>query len=226
MIQCVRDWHQKLGPKQLEVVNRLGKDAVRNHKNIRLAGEGDVSAAEGTFAYNQGVQLQHNLQGYAQQIPGVAQASSALGAISQFGSGHGHGTRREGPGGYEPRGSNYVPPPGPPPNFPDNYGPPPGPPPSFPSHNDSYSPPSSFPSHNEGYNPSYFPPPPSPGPSFPGTYAQNSSFSPPPGNFAEGGYGMPGGGPSFPGADPYNSNPSGPQFPGAPGYPQSDQYRY
>ena len=89
MIQYMRDWVQQLGGKQYNTIRRLSKMAVRNHENIRLAADGSASAAQGTFAYNQGVQASNAIQGYVQQIPGVAQAQSLLGG--------GAGQRREGP---------------------------------------------------------------------------------------------------------------------------------
>ncbi|KAJ7512767.1 heterokaryon incompatibility protein HET-C, partial [Mycena galericulata] len=221
MMQYMGTWVNGLGARKQSILQRLTKNAVRNHENIRHAGEGGVSAAEGTFAANEAHAFQHQLQGYAEQIPGVSQAENLLG-------GHKHGQGREMPGnpGYTGAGhagsyhSNSGPPAPPsqppygsgPTSFPgqSSYAPPPGPPPSFPS------------GETSSYNPSYAPPPgPPPFPGAPGGYG-----SPPP---QPDGYGFPTPGfpgaapsfpgspsPGFPGADPYTSPPP-PQFPGGPG---------
>jgi len=104
-----------MGHKQHDILSRLSKDAVRNHRNVRLAGEGGVPAAEGTAAHNYGMQTQQNiqshLQGYANQIPGVHQAQGVYNTMHNFGGGG--GGRREMPG-EGPLGDGYLPPPGPP----------------------------------------------------------------------------------------------------------------
>ncbi|KAJ7033651.1 heterokaryon incompatibility protein Het-C-domain-containing protein [Mycena alexandri] len=218
MMQYMHTWVDGLGNRKHSILQRLTKNAVRNHENVRKGGEGGVAAAEGTFAANQAHQVQHQLAGYAQGIPGVSQAQS------MFGGGHGHGQGREMPpsggqassyyeGGGQGHGhgapaqpshgpgSSYAPPSGPP----SSYAPPSGPP-------TSYAPPSgppSFPGADSGYAPSYAPP--SGPPSFPGGPGEYGS--PPPG-----GYGFPGGAPEFPGAPP--SFPGGP----SPGFPGADPY--
>lgn len=40
MLQAMHDWVKGLGGKQHETLRRLVKNAVRNHENIRLAGDG------------------------------------------------------------------------------------------------------------------------------------------------------------------------------------------
>jgi hypothetical protein len=78
MLQCVHEWVRSLGQRQHQLLGRLTKQAVRNHENIRMQGEGGHAAAEGTAAYTAGLQAQHDIQGYISQqagrIPGVTQA--------------------------------------------------------------------------------------------------------------------------------------------------------
>jgi len=235
MMQYMQTWANGLGARKHSVIQRLSKNAVRNHENVRQAGEGGTPAAEGTFAANQAHQFQHQVAGYAQQhIPGASQAQAL------FGGGHHQGQGRDMSGGGGQASSYYGAgneghaqlhgsgtPSQPsygsgPPSFPGSpsYGAPSGPPPST------------------GYNPSYAPPPggpsfPGEAPSFPG--APGEYGAPPPGGY---GGGFPGGpppqfpggpapqfpgaapafpggpSPGFPGADPYTSPP---QFPGGPG---------
>ncbi|KAJ7359387.1 heterokaryon incompatibility protein Het-C-domain-containing protein [Mycena albidolilacea] len=243
MMEYMHTWVNGLGARKHSVIQRLSKNAVRNHENVRAAGEGGKPAAEGTFAANQAHQFQSQVAGYAtQHIPGAAQAQAMFG-------GHGHqGPGREMPGGggghassYYEGGGNAPPPqpsygsPAPPAHGHGSHGPPghghghgshapPGAP-SFPGEASPYGappgPPPSFPgSESSGYNPSYAPPPggppsfPGAAPSFPG--APGGYGSPPP---PQGGYGggFPGGPPEFPG--------TAPGFPGgAPGFPGADPY--
>ncbi|KAH7887067.1 heterokaryon incompatibility protein HET-C [Phlebopus sp. FC_14] len=86
MLKYMRTWVQDLGSRRDETLHRLSKEAVRAHQNIRLSG---------TYAYNQGVQTQQSIQGYAAQIPGVAQAQSLLNMVG----GAPQGNRRDGPQG-------------------------------------------------------------------------------------------------------------------------------
>ncbi|KIK67402.1 hypothetical protein GYMLUDRAFT_37517 [Collybiopsis luxurians FD-317 M1] len=240
MLQYVQSWVQQLGSKQHSTLSRLTKDAVRNHQNIRMAGDGGAAEATGTFAYNQGVQVQHNIQSYAtSHIPGVAQAQSLLNKFD-------NGTRREGPGAsipaahHDPSHHHHHHASGPPPptsgESASYYGSGPGS--GVASH---YAPPAGPPPGGSGYAPSYTVPP-----SFPDTFpgmspqilssgAHQHSYDLPqgaPGGFASPGsgpggpafpqstpYGRPGEGPGFPGADPYNQ--AAPQFPDA----NASQYR-
>ena len=54
---------------------RPTKDAVRNHQNVRL-GSNQGGPAQGSQAQHVGIQAQHKIQGYANQIPGVQQATA------------------------------------------------------------------------------------------------------------------------------------------------------
>ncbi|KAF7360302.1 hypothetical protein MVEN_00759700 [Mycena venus] len=245
MMQYMHTWVNNLGARKQSIIQRLSKNAVRNHENIRAAGEGGKPAAEGHF--------QHQVAGYAtQHIPGAAQAQALF-----SGGGHNHGQGRDMPGGGTPgypggghassyhEGSGHghghnAPPPQPAygaggaPTFPgeaSSYHPPSGPPPSG-----SPMPPSFPGAESSGYNPSYAPPPgppsfPGAAPSFPGGPGEYGSPPPPHGGYG-GGFpggpppefpgaapGFPGAAPGFPGADPYTSPPP-PQFPGAPGQGQ------
>lgn len=107
MLQFMRDWVQGLGHRQGEVLRRLTKNAVRNHENIRLPGEG---AAHPTgAAYNAGQNVQHDIQGYISGIPGLGQAQNLLGKIGNRPPGMGIG-REANPGpGFPgaPSGDGY-----------------------------------------------------------------------------------------------------------------------
>ncbi|SJK98858.1 uncharacterized protein ARMOST_02130 [Armillaria ostoyae] len=87
MMQCMQKWVQSLGSKQHEMMSRLSKESVRQGKNKR-SGDGKPTAAQGTFAWNEGQQAQQSLLGYANQIPGVSQAQHLFGG--------GSGNKREG----------------------------------------------------------------------------------------------------------------------------------
>ncbi|KAK0457999.1 heterokaryon incompatibility protein HET-C [Desarmillaria tabescens] len=98
MMQCMQKWVQSLGSKQHEIIGRLSKESVRKGNNKRSGSSSKPPEAQGTFAWNEGQQAQHALLGYANQIPGVAQAQHLFGG--------GSGNRRE--------GDNFTSPPGPP----------------------------------------------------------------------------------------------------------------
>jgi hypothetical protein len=63
MLATVAQWAEKQKPKIFE---RLTKQAVRNHENIRLAGEGGAPEAVGGFAQTQGLDMQNKIGGYLQ----------------------------------------------------------------------------------------------------------------------------------------------------------------
>lgn len=183
MLQYMRSWVQGLGGKQHATLQRLTKDAVRNHQNIRLAGDGGVSAAEGTYAYNQGQHVQHEVTSYVQGLPGVSQVQNILGS-------GGHGNRKEMPdslnAGYPGAAANSG----------HNHG---QPPPAFPPNASSFSgnsagstytsqgqPSPSFLSNNApsfpgGPGGSAYTAPTGPPPSFPGGGSGGSPYMPPTG---------------------------------------------
>ncbi|KAL1759591.1 heterokaryon incompatibility protein Het-C-domain-containing protein [Schizophyllum commune] len=237
MMQTMHNWFSQMRQdRQQTVLQRLTKQAVRDHKNIRLQGEGGEPEAVGSYAYNEGHAAQNALLGYAQGIPGVSQASGFINQVQ--GAFKPSGPGRDAPGeasGYYGGGSSaspgYAPPSGPPPpnssSYPggggSSYTPPSGPPPgsggsSFPS----------APAH-AGYTPAYgSPAPPSDGPGFPGysSGAPSSGYPGGPGGSSyPGGPGFPGGpGSSYPGgpggyggSPPPMGFPGGP--PGGPGFP-------
>lgn len=112
MMQYMSKWVQDLGHKQHEVLSRLSKEQVRNHKNIRLGGEGGTPAAQGSYAYNAAHNVQHQIGGYVNTIPGVQQVQGVFHSVSAFGQ------ARDGPPvgpGGQGAGSGYHPPAGPPP---------------------------------------------------------------------------------------------------------------
>jgi len=210
MLQYMRNWINSLGHKQHEILDRLTKDSVRNHRNVRPGTK--ENAAQGTAAYNYGVQAQHNVQGYFNQIPGVAQAQSAMGYMQNLGQPQGPRRDMPDPGSRPPQGG-FSPPSGPPPSMPDPGaggfsfpggptsqpafpsppGPPPGHAPSFPS----------FPNPGQGYG--------SPPPQFPGGGSPFAPPSGPPPSWA-GQPPPPGGSPYAPppvGYPPPNSGPQG-----------------
>ncbi|KAF9458963.1 heterokaryon incompatibility protein Het-C-domain-containing protein [Collybia nuda] len=232
MIQCMHNWVKGLGKREKQILQRLTKNAVRNHENIRAAGDGGKPAAQGTYAEAQGLQFQHTLQGYATQIPGVSQAQQIFGS--------GGGGRRDGAPGAPGAYSGVAP---------GGYsGPAQSAPPSSTGQAASYynegAKPPSAPSYSAGaptssYTPTYAPPagpPPSfsgSTPSFPGSAPPHApaapshsgytpsyapSYSSPPPSFPGGASSFPGGPPpSFPGG-PSPSFPGGPpSFPGGPG---------
>lgn len=64
-------WINGLGEnKKRSVLERLGKGSVRDHKNIRLSGEGGTGEAEGSAGQNYGFQAQAAIQGYVQNLTG------------------------------------------------------------------------------------------------------------------------------------------------------------
>ncbi|KAH9478428.1 hypothetical protein JR316_0008883 [Psilocybe cubensis] len=202
MLQCMKDWFSKV-QNQHSVIQRLSKDSVRNHKNIRLAGEGGAPESQGSFAETQAHQFQHTLAGYASNVPGVAQAQSLFGGQSREipGSGFPGASGGYGQGPPPPAAGGYGAPSGPPPTSYGGQAPPP------PSH----GPPPPQRQHSGGYAPSYAP-----------SYGQDNKSFPTagpsfPDGGGQGGHGS--GGPSFPGAAP--------SFPGAtPGFPGAEQHHH
>ncbi|KAF5357198.1 hypothetical protein D9756_006590 [Leucocoprinus leucothites] len=206
MLQVMRDWFQKLGNKQRSVLPRLGKNAVRNHENIRLAGEGGAPASQGTFVDSQAHAFQQSVAGYAtSHVPGTQAIFNATGF---GGSNTGHAKATAG-GPFGEAAAFLGSGPGGPPassyghehghgsgggGFPPPSGPPPG-------HGGYPAPP-----QHRGYAPSYVSPPPS------------APISSPPA-FPGGGPVIPGGGPVVPGG----GTPSFPSFPGS-GPPSSGSY--
>lgn len=100
-MEYMQKWVQGLGHKQNEIINRLSKDAVRNHRNIRLAGEGGPAAAQGTYAANATHQTQQNIQGYVNQIP-------VVGSAVQFASGMQSASGHNQPPGAQPSGRQWL----------------------------------------------------------------------------------------------------------------------
>ena len=96
MLAGLNGWLQSLGHNQGEILARLSKQAVRDHKNVRPGGSGATAPpSQGSFSANAGAQTQGNISNYLQgKIPGVSQAQ---GLYNQFGGGSGY--RR---GGIEP----------------------------------------------------------------------------------------------------------------------------
>ncbi|KAI0792398.1 heterokaryon incompatibility protein Het-C-domain-containing protein [Abortiporus biennis] len=236
MMEYMGKWIHGLGSKQHEVLRRLTKDSVRNHQNIRLAGEGgSASSNEYSFAENAGHQAQNDLQGYLSQVPIVGSATGFLGKldsgtgqgmpqaqslINQFtpGGGGKHGGRRDegprrsiSPGGYP--GEGYGPGVS---GESSSYFSNTPPPTSFPRPDSSSypSPPGAPPSAPSFPSPGGFggPPPPSHEGYHP-SYEQPSPFPQP--SYGGGGYG----------GDGY-APPPGPPPPGPPGFPRPDADSY
>jgi hypothetical protein len=228
MMQYMRNWVQAMGHKQHDVLRRLSKQAVRNHENIRGAGEGGPPETQTSYASNQAHHLQQNIHGYVASIPVVGQAQQFMGQFSG-----GSGPRREMPSapGGPPTGF---------PNSPTRHETWPGTSPPLPTSGEAAS---FYAGNNSGGGSASGYPPQAPPPSFPsmpdtGGYAPNYS-SPPPAfpDYNPGGYGAyappsgsspPGGGPGFPGPAPYGAPPpnfpSGPPPPGPGGYPPPGGY--
>lgn len=215
----MQTWVQQLGPKQHATLSRLTKNAVRNHENMRLSGDGGAAPAQGTFAYNQGLQTQNEVQSYVHQIPGVSQAQSLLGRLDHSGRRELEGTATA-PSGPPLASMHFSPIPG---RSASHYSPPYGAPPaSYGSHPAAYgsasagsgSPPAAY-----GSTPAAAAPPMFPAPSFPasgpeGEYHHHGHhhYAPPPGAPPE---------PTFPYSTPYGTTGAGLAFPGAqPHHPQ------
>ncbi|KIJ38953.1 hypothetical protein M422DRAFT_33009 [Sphaerobolus stellatus SS14] len=94
MMQHMQKWLQEHGSRQQDMLNRLTKDAVRNHRNTRASGDSNSSYVGGA-GHNAGVQAQASIQGYINTIPGVAQASSLLNTFGVGGAGGNHGGRKD-----------------------------------------------------------------------------------------------------------------------------------
>jgi len=107
MLGGMSAWLQALGHQQSMILARLSKQAVRDHKNVRLGGEGESHSTSTTSAGSQ--------SGFLQGIPSLAQAQ---GLYNQFGGGSGGRRGANEPyGSYGPggaRGSGTGPEAGPP----------------------------------------------------------------------------------------------------------------
>ena len=233
MLAYMHQWMQGL-KNQHDVLRRLTKQAVRNHENIRQAGEGGPPETHDSYAHTQGIQMQHNIESYVSSVPIIGQAQHFLGHSSG-------GPSREMLDGQKP-GANptpaahmysspglppppppssgeaasfYSPPPGSAPGSSSTFSPPSGPPPSFPDGPGGYASPGGYPPPTGGYAPNYS----SPGPSFPEyhpTGGYDSGYTPPPGGPGPAPYGAP------PGPPPGFPPPPGP--PGQGGYPPPGSY--
>ena len=185
----MRNWAQSLGHQQEQILHRLSKNSVRNHENTRLGTEGGTHG-QGSYAQQQGSQMQNKLLGFVNQVPGAGAVTSALGVIPTK---DGHGGVGGAAGGFygsetrkmQTQTTSYVAPVGggeaqsvysATSTQTTSYGPPQGPPQSSysPHPTSSYAPPvgppSSFapahthhqPPNTSGYAPSYASPPPPP----------------------------------------------------------------
>ncbi|KAF8320481.1 heterokaryon incompatibility Het-C, partial [Clavulina sp. PMI_390] len=192
MLQFMTDWVNGLGHKQHEIMNKLSKNSVRNHDNVRLKGDNPNPQA-GTVGANLGVQAQNEIAGYLHAIPGVSQAQGIYNSATgrrDLPEGAG-GPPFPGPppqsgyGGGQWSSAPYGSPPAPYGSPPAPYSPPPGGPPP-------HGPPPSFPGgpSGGGYPPpsSYGPPPgspygggPPPNPPYGGGFSYGPGSPPPPG---------------------------------------------
>ena len=214
MLGGLNTWLQSLSHKQGEIIARLSKQAVRDHKNVRLGGSGATAPpSQGSFSANAGTQMQAGISNYLQGISGVSQVQ---GLYNQFGGGSGF--RR---GGIEPDapgasmgpmpGAETFPPSGPisPGGSSQPYSPyPSGPAPSLPQ---EHSRPPQYPDSHYGSTYGYQPPAQS---GFEGA-PERSSYS-----FPGSSYTDPGLSPQYPGGPPPSSGPSYP----ASSYPGQSSY--
>ena len=210
MLQSVRDWLSK-SPNQRSVIQRLSKESVRNHRNLRVEGEGGAPASQGSFAEQEGHQLQQTVLG---SIPGVGLFT---GNAKEVG-GPGYPSR---PDGYpQAGGQQHGGLPGPP-----GY---PGGPMGGGGHQhgggygstSTYTLPAAAPSHATTFPMSGGGPPPHHHPGSTGPHTQHGGYGPP---------SFPSGSPSFPGpgqgGDRFSFPGSGaPSFPGGDGvsFPDSN----
>lgn len=101
-------WVNGLGEKRKRsTLERLRKESVRDHKNIRLSGEGGVGEAEGSVGQNYGLQAQAAVQGYVQNLTGGGGGASNL--FPSGGGGHGGGGHGGGHGSSHSHSSVYAP---------------------------------------------------------------------------------------------------------------------
>lgn len=92
MMKQVYTWINGLGEaRKRSVLERLRKEAVRNHKNIRLAGEGGTGDAEGGTGQNYGHQAQAAIQGYVQNVTGFGGNRQSGSHSSAFAPSYGSG---------------------------------------------------------------------------------------------------------------------------------------
>lgn len=109
MLQYMREWVQGLGHQQQSVLQRLTKESVREHRNVRAGGDGKVASATSTAAYGYGHEAQNKINSYVSGIPGVSQVQGLLNQVNRPNMGFG----REGPGSSPGMGgSPYRPPSG------------------------------------------------------------------------------------------------------------------
>ena len=95
MLGGMSTWLQGLGHQQSTVLARLSKQSVRDHKNVRLGGEGASHSTSTTSAGSQ--------SGFLQGIPSLGQAQ---GLYNQFGGGSGGRRDADEPyGSYGPGGT-------------------------------------------------------------------------------------------------------------------------
>ena len=230
MLQSVRDWLSK-SPNQYSVLQRLTKESVRNHKNLRVEGEGGAPASQGSFAEQEAHQFQNTVMGY---IPGAGLLSGNARAVEggspgypgkpggypqaggqQHGGFPGPSVYPGGPmggGGHQHGGNRY--------GATSTY----TPPAAAPSHATTFpmsgGGPPSLPSPHSG--PAHHPPPPPSGPhtqhgGYTPSFPSGNSF-PSPGQGGDG-FSFPGGGTApFPGGDGV-SFPGAAPFPGASSFP-------
>ncbi|KAI0918625.1 hypothetical protein AcV5_002565 [Taiwanofungus camphoratus] len=86
MMQYMQTWVQGLGNHQAEILQRLTRQSVRNHLNVRHGGRGPA-VAQGTFTQTAGQDMQHGLLA---NVPGLSQAQSLLGKVGGGPSDSGH----------------------------------------------------------------------------------------------------------------------------------------
>ena len=102
---------QDLAKHTKELLQRLTKESVREHRNVRAGGDGKVASATSTSAYGYGQDAQNKLNNYVSGIPGVSQVQGLLNQVNRPNMGFG----REGPGGSPGMGgsgASYRPPSG------------------------------------------------------------------------------------------------------------------
>jgi len=96
MMKYMYTWINGLGEsRKRSTLERLRKEAVRDHRNIRLAGEGGTGGAEGSAGQSYGHQAQASIQGYVQNLTGVG-GGRPSGSLSSFAPSYGGG----GSGGF------------------------------------------------------------------------------------------------------------------------------
>lgn len=71
MLECMRLWVDGLGGSQQSILRRLSKEAVRNHQNVRDAGQDGLVPSGGSFAMTEAHSVKQQFLSHEQNTPGM-----------------------------------------------------------------------------------------------------------------------------------------------------------